>query len=81
MCSFWTWKLICFTTKRKDGRFWSCYVHLTENSKQTFPEMKLPDIVPNLYIHESVSDSHDPPILLSCVCGPVVGIYKSLTDT
>ncbi len=40
----------------------------TKNLKQIFPEMKLLGLVPNLYIHESVSDSYIPtiglPILL-----------------
>jgi hypothetical protein len=30
--------------------------HCTKNSKQIFPEMKLPGLVPNSCIHESVSD-------------------------
>jgi hypothetical protein len=50
--------------------------HCTENSKQTFPEMKLRGLVPQSYIHESVH-------LFCCskICGPIVGTYKSLTDT
>jgi hypothetical protein len=43
--------------------------HCTENLKQTFPERTLRGLVPNSYIHVSVSDE------------PMVGIYKSLTDT
>jgi hypothetical protein len=50
--------------------------YCTENLKQIFPEMKLP----NFYIHVSVSDLYipmiGPPILLYYVCGPIVGIYK-----
>jgi hypothetical protein len=34
--------------------------HCTKNSKQIFPEMKLLGIVPNFYIHVSVSDLHIP---------------------
>jgi hypothetical protein len=30
--------------------------HCTKNSKQIFPELKLPSLVPNFYVHESVSD-------------------------
>jgi hypothetical protein len=45
--------------------------------------MTLPDIVPNFYTHVSVSDlfipTIGPPILMYCVFGPIVGIYKSLT--
>jgi hypothetical protein len=52
--------------------------------------MKLRGLVPNFYIHVSVNDllyvylpmcTLDPPILLYCVRGPIMGIYKSLTDT
>ncbi len=47
--------------------------HCTENSKQIFPEMKLPGLVPNSYIHASVSDLYIPTI------GPP--ILLQLTDT
>jgi hypothetical protein len=61
------------------------HVHCTENSKQIFAEMELRGLVPNFYIHVSVSDLYIPriglPIMLYCVCGPIVGIYKSLRDT
>jgi hypothetical protein len=47
--------------------------------------MKLRCLVPNVYIHVYVSDLYIPtiisPILLYCVCGLIVGTYKSLTDT
>ncbi len=59
-------------------------LYCTENYKQIFPEMKLRGLVPNLYIYVSVSDLYiltiGQPILLYCVCGPIVGVYKSLTD-
>jgi hypothetical protein len=62
--------------------------HCTENSKKIFPEMKLDGLVPNFCIHVSVSDLYISPIglptvhiLLFCVCGPIVGIYKFITDT
>ncbi len=46
--------------------------------------MKLRGLVPIFCIHVSVNDLYlpaiGPPILLHCVCGPIVGIYKSLTD-
>jgi hypothetical protein len=39
----------------------------------------------NFHIHVSVSDLYIPtivlPILLQEICGPILGIYKSLTDT
>jgi len=37
-------------------------IHCTENSKQIFPEMKLCDLVPNLYIHVSVRHLYIPTI-------------------
>jgi hypothetical protein len=40
---------------------------------------------PNFHIHVSVSDLYNPktdlPILLQDIWGPILGIYKSLTDT
>jgi hypothetical protein len=57
----------------------------TENSKQIFPENELRVHSSNFHNHVSVSDSYTPtidlPILLQEICGPTVGIYKSLTDT
>jgi hypothetical protein len=56
----------------------------TENSKQIFPEKKLCGHSPNFHIHMSVSDLYIPellPILLQEICGPILGIYKSFTDT
>jgi hypothetical protein len=54
-------------------------MHYKENSKQIFPELKLCSLVPNFYIHVSVSDLYIPtiglPILLYCICGPIVGRY------
>ncbi len=37
-------------------------MHCTENLKQAFPELKLRGLVPNLYIHVSVSDLYIPTI-------------------
>ncbi len=52
---------------------------------QIFPEMKLRGLVPNFYIHLSVSYLFilmiGLRILLCCVCGLIMGTYKSLTDT
>ncbi len=57
----------------------------TENSKQIFPEKELRGQYPNFHIHVSVRDLYIPtidlPILLQEICGPILGIYKSLTDT
>ncbi len=60
-------------------------MHCTENFKQIFPEMKLRGLVPNFYIHVSVSDLYiytiGPQMQYRKIGGPIVGIYKSLTDT
>ena len=53
-----------------------------KNLKQIFPEMKLQGVVPNSYIYVSVCDLYIPTISgCSQICGLIVGIYKSLTDT
>ncbi len=57
-----------------------------ENLKQIFPEKKYRGLSPNFHIHVSVSELYIPamglPFLLEDVdCGPILGIYKSLTDT
>jgi hypothetical protein len=55
----------------------------TENFKQIFPEKELSGLSPDFHIHVSVSYLYIPtislPILL--VCGPILEISKSLTDT
>jgi hypothetical protein len=60
--------------------------HNTENSKQIFPEKELYGLSPYFHIHVSVSDLYVPwiglPILpAGKICGPILGIYKTLTDT
>jgi hypothetical protein len=56
-----------------------------ENSKQIFPEKELRGHSPNFHFHVSMSDLYFPmidlPNLLQEICGPFLGIYKSLTDT
>jgi hypothetical protein len=56
-----------------------------ENLKQIFPEKEYCGINPNFHIHVSVSELYIPtmglPFLLEEICGPMLGIYKSLTDT
>ncbi len=57
-----------------------------ENSKQIFPQKDLRGQSPNFYIHVSVSYLYFPTIDLAIVlkeiyCGPILGMYKSLTDT
>jgi hypothetical protein len=52
--------------------------HNTENVKQIFPEKKLcGGHSPNFHIHVSVRDLYISPI----ICGPILGINKSLRDT
>jgi hypothetical protein len=57
----------------------------TEISKQIFPEKEYRGLSPNFHIHVSLSDFHIPmiglPILLEEICRPIMGLYKSLTDT
>ncbi len=57
----------------------------TEISKQIFPEKEYRGLSPNFHIHASVSDLYIPPIglpiLLEEICRPILGLYKSLTDT
>jgi hypothetical protein len=57
----------------------------TENGKTNVPRKKLLGHSPNFHIHGPVSDLDIPtidlPILLQEICGPTLGIYKSLTDT
>jgi hypothetical protein len=57
----------------------------TKNSKQIFPKKELRGHSPNFYIHVSVNHLYIPtidlPILLQEICGPILGIYKSPTDT
>jgi hypothetical protein len=53
--------------------------------KQIFPEKEFRGLSPNFHIHVSVSDLYIPTIglyiLLEEICKPILGIYKSLTDT
>ncbi len=57
----------------------------TENWKRIFPEKELRSYSPNFHTHVSVSDlwipTTDLPILLQEICGPILGIYKLVTDT
>jgi hypothetical protein len=67
-----------------------CHTSLTlqkqnaENLKQIFPEKEYRGLSPNFHIHVSVSELYiltvGLPFLLEEICGPILGIYKSLTD-
>ncbi len=65
--------------------FMHCKRQNTEISKKIFPEKEYRGLSPNFLIHASVSDLYIPtmglPILLEEICGPILGLYKSLTDT
>ncbi len=56
-----------------------------ENLKQIFPEKEYQGLSPNFHIHVYVSELYIPtmglPFLLEEICGPILRIYKSLTDT
>ncbi len=56
-----------------------------ENLKQIFPEKEYRGLSPNSHIHVSVSELYIPamglPFLLEEICGLILEIYKSLTDT
>jgi hypothetical protein len=57
----------------------------TENGKTNVPRKILWGHSPHVHSHVSVSYLYIPtidlPILLQEICGPILGIYKSLTDT
>jgi hypothetical protein len=54
-------------------------------SKKIFPEKEYRGLSPKFHIHASVIDLYIPtiglPILLEEICRPILGLYKSLTDT
>ncbi len=56
-----------------------------ENLKQIFPEKEYRGLGPIFHIHVSVSELYiytmGLPFLLEEICGPILGIYKSITDT
>jgi hypothetical protein len=58
---------------------------ITEILKQIFPEKEYRGLSPNFHIHASLSDFYIQtiglPILLEEICRPILGLYKSLTDT
>ncbi len=78
------------TEQRREGvaaYLWSphCKEPMPKIQNQIFPEKKLRGHSPNFHIHVPVSDLYIPaihlPILLQEICGPILGIYKSLTGT
>jgi hypothetical protein len=71
-----SWTCLFYTTLQRQN---------TEIAKQIFPEKEYRDLSPNFHIHASVSYLYIPtiglPILLEEICRPILGLYKSLTDT
>jgi hypothetical protein len=59
--------------------------HNAKNLKQIFPEKEYRGLSPNFHIHVSVTELYIStmglPFLLEEICGPILGLYKSLTDT
>jgi hypothetical protein len=74
-CAHWTNQEKYSTLQRQNA----------ENLKQIFPEKEYRGLSPNFHIHGSVSELYVSrmglPFLLEEICGPILGIYKSLTDT
>ncbi len=60
-------------------------MHCTDNLKQIFSEIKLHGLVPDFYIHASVSDLYiltiGPQTQYSKIGRPILVIYKSLLNT
>jgi hypothetical protein len=69
------------------GQSLPTHTALYRNPINVFPKIKLRGLVPNSYIHVSVSDLFNIFSGLVClfgyskICRPTMGIYKSLTDT
>ncbi len=63
----------------------SCEVHWKDKMPKIFPEKEYRGLSHNFHIHVSVNELYIPtmclPFLLEEICGPILGIYKSLTDT
>ncbi len=68
------WVLTVHTAKKKGRKF-----------KANIPRKGYRGLSPNFHIHVSVSQLYIPtmelPFLLEEICGPILGKYKSLTDT
>jgi hypothetical protein len=73
------------TTKETSDKEHALQRQNAENLKQILPEKEYWGLSPNFHIHVSVSELYIPtmglPFLLEEMCGPLLGIYKSLTDT
>jgi hypothetical protein len=84
---FYSSFLLVFVIKNDRGIpfYYALQRHNAENSKQIFPEKELRSHSSNFHIHVPEWDLYIPtidlPILLQEICRPILGIYKSLTDT
>ncbi len=69
----------------KDDNYCTLHRQNAENWKQIFPEKEYRGLSPNFHTHVSVSELYITtmglPFLLEEICGPILGIYKSLTET
>ncbi len=78
------WKASVVYTVQMSLSFASC-MYCTKNPIYVFPEMKRRGLVPNSYIHLSMISLYIPKIGLRIWLQqnrqPILGIYKSLTDT
>ncbi len=63
----------------------SLCMHCKEKMPKIFSEKEYRGLSPNFHIHVSVSELYiltmELSFLLEEICGPILGIYKSLTDT
>ena len=69
----------------KGGELLTLQRQNAENLKRISPEKEYRGLIPNFHIHVSVSELYIPtmglPFLLEEICGPILGVFKSLTDT
>ncbi len=77
--------MTCYEERECDGLETELQRQNTEILKQIFPEKEYRGLSPNFHIHASVRDLYIStiglPILLEEICGPILELYISLTDT
>jgi hypothetical protein len=81
-----SWPLPYFTAGVQACNRPHCKDAIPKIRKKIFPEKELRGLSPNFYIHVSVSNLYIFPqsVCLFCcrkICGPILEIYNSLTDT
>jgi hypothetical protein len=77
----WTADEAVLNKEKKNRKSPSLQRQNIEISRQIFPEKEYWVLSPNFHIHASVSDLYGLPIVLEEICRPILGLYKSLTDT